>query len=173
MLTRLRRRARPSTTTDSSIRRPICVTIWSRRSSRAGRRGARVGRVRACRGARHEPARPVDHDVGHGLVVHQRLDGPSRACRRSMIGRIALLRGIELDFGLGEQLLTPGRRAAPRTSRAAFRRRRRYPVFEDERLDLRLGGLDDERAVRRAAAPPPGPSMPPAPTGRATAGSAR
>ncbi len=79
----------------------------------------------------------VDHDVGHGLVVHQRLDRPEpEHVGDQGLDEIALLREIELDLGFGKQLLDPAGELRLEGGARHFRRGGDIHVFEDERLDL-------------------------------------
>ncbi len=87
--------------------------------------------------------RTVDHDVGHGLVVHQRLDrAEPEHVRDQGLDEVALLGKVQLDLGLGEQLLDPAGELRLEGGARHLGRRGDVHMLEDERLDLRLRCLD-------------------------------
>ena len=98
--------------------------------------------------------RPVDHDVGDGLVLEQRLERPEpEHVGDQQFDELALLGEIQLDLGLGEQILDPAAELRLEDGARHLGGGGDVHVFEDERLDLRLRRLDRGRLERRDAAP--------------------
>ena len=86
---------------------------------------------------------PVDHDVGDGVVVEQRLERPeAEHVGDQRLDQLALLDKVQLDLGFGQQLLDPAAELGLKGGARHFRRGGHVHMLQNERLDLRLGGLD-------------------------------
>ena len=131
------------------MRRPIRVTILVAMFITCGSsRNVDVGEFELAAALDVDLLRPVDHDVGDGLVGDQRLErAEPQHVGEQRLDEFALLGEVELDFGLGQQLLDPAGQLRLERRARHLGRRGDVHVFEDERLDLRLGRLD-----RRACA---------------------
>ena len=98
--------------------------------------------------------RAVDHDVGDALVGDQRFERPEpEHVGDQRFDELALLDEVQLYLGLGEQLLDPAGQLRLEGGPRHLGRRGNVHVFEDQRLDLRLGRLDRRPGARCAAFP--------------------
>src|SRR5882762_1705727 len=76
---------------------------------------------------------PVDHDVVDGLVGDQRLEGSEpQHVRDQRLDEFALFDEVELDLGLGQQLLDPAGKLRLEGGARHFGGGRDVHVFEDE-----------------------------------------
>ena len=92
--------------------------------------------------------RSVDHDVADALVGEQRFErAEPEHVGDQQFDELALLGEVQLYLGLGEQFLDPAGQLRLEGGARHFGRRGDVHVFEDQRLDLRLGRLDG-RLVR-------------------------
>ena len=86
------------------------------------------------------------------LVGEQRLERPEpEHVGNQRFDELALLGEVELDLGLGEQLLDPAGQLRLEGGARHFGRGGNVHVFEDQRLDLRLGRLDGRLGARFVA----------------------
>src|ERR1700756_3132033 len=87
--------------------------------------------------------RAVDHDVGHGLVLDQRFEGAEpEHIGDQRLDELALLDKVQLDLGLGQQVLDPAAELRLEHCPGHLGSRSHVHVFEDERLDLSLSRVD-------------------------------
>ena len=150
MLTRLPSGRRASTSgLDSSMRRPTRVTILVQMFIRCCVVAERdVGQFELAAAFDVDLLRAVDHDVGDGLVGEQRLErAEPEHVGDQRFDELALLGEVQLDLGLGEQFLDPAGQLRLEGGARHLGRGGNVHVFEDQRLDLRLGRLD-RRPVR-------------------------
>jgi hypothetical protein len=86
---------------------------------------------------------PVDHNVADRLVGEQRFQrSQPEHVGDQRFDELALFGEVQLDFGLGEQLLDPAGQLRLKGGAGHFRRRRDIHVFEHQRLDLRFCRFD-------------------------------
>ena len=157
MLTRLPSARRASTSGgDSSMRRPMRVTILvATFMTMVVVAEPNAGQFELAAPLDIDLPRPVDHDVGDGLVVDQRLErAEPEHVGDQRLDQLALLGEIELDLGFGQQVLDPAAELRLEDGARHLGGGGDVHVLEDERLDLRLCRLD-RRAVRKSAARSP------------------
>ena len=166
MLTRLPSLRRASTSgVDSSTRRPTSVTMRVATCSTCGSsRNCDVGQLDLALALDVDLVRAVDHDVGDGVVLEQRLERPEahhvvdqQPHDRAQLGRVQLDLQVDDDLlddlgDLGAQLLRPERRG-DRDVDALHQQRHHLRLDLQLALVLRLGRVLGralgERVVQR------------------------
>ena len=87
--------------------------------------------------------RTVDHDVGHGIVGEQRLDGAeAEHVGDQGFDKFALLDKIQLNLGFDQQVLDPAGQLRLEGRARHLGGGSNVHVLDDERLDLRFRRLD-------------------------------
>ena len=161
MLTRLPSLRRASTSgVDSSTRRPTSVTMRVATCSTCGSsRNCDVGQLHLALALDVDLVRAVDHDVGHGLVLEQRLERPEadhvvdeQPHDRAQLG------GVQLDLQVDDDLLDDLGDLVAQLLRPERRGDRDVDALHQERHHLRLHlqlalVLDLGRVLRRRSRP--------------------